>query len=226
MVSLNYPTKEHEKYILLLKDFCEKRNIGLYVLGSIAKGTAKKYSDIDIVIVSDELEKYIGKIKAIYEPPVMVNVTENPKGLLIVIYKSGLCIDVDLRKSISYDESQNIIEIVKSPSHLIIADSVLNRYDASEIINYQYLDWYSELRLIHRSLIKFLTYKVDSAYYIAYEIFEKIEKKNFYINIKKLSYVDMMTEILKVYTSNFDVEEDFVVMIEMLLDECKRIEAV
>lgn len=57
-----------EKYINFIKTTVGKflKNSDLFLFGSRAKGTARKYSDIDIAILSDELDEN-KRLKILFE---------------------------------------------------------------------------------------------------------------------------------------------------------------
>ena len=57
-----------EKYINFIKSTVTKflKNFDLYLFGSRVKGTARKYSDIDIAILSDELDEN-KRLKILFE---------------------------------------------------------------------------------------------------------------------------------------------------------------
>ena len=223
MKELIYPTKEHKEYVLMLKKYCEDNNIGLFILGSLANGTAKKHSDIDIVLVSNNMKEHIEELTKIYSKPVIKSVTENPKGILILIFKSGLCIDMDLREKICINEVADMVEVV-SPYRDLITDEVsLQRSNLPYLLYKSELEWQDYIEVIDRSLIKYLNGKFSSANTILNELKDSIQ----YLQIKEpysdSTYVEQIIIVLNAYSEHYDLNSDFIDMINNLIIECTKI---
>lgn len=58
----------------------------------------------------------------------MSNKTEHPEGILILIYENGLCIDLDVRKSITSEELKHSIQL--NCEHI-------NRFVKNDLIRYE-----------------------------------------------------------------------------------------
>ena len=54
--------------------------------GSLAKGTATKYSDIDLIILGNIKDSKIDEIITLYGNLVMTTLTENPKGMIYNVF--------------------------------------------------------------------------------------------------------------------------------------------
>lgn len=85
--------------------------------GSLTKGTATKFSDIDLIILGSIDSSKVDKIISIYGNPVMTNFTENPKGILILIYQDNISVDLDIRETISQEDLQNSKVLLKINPH-------------------------------------------------------------------------------------------------------------
>jgi predicted nucleotidyltransferase len=148
MIKINYPNNNFNSYIEYINNFCLEKEFSLVLKGSVAKGSAKKYSDIDLIVLGDVKTENLDKIISGYDIPVMTNYTENPKGILILVYKNCLCIDLDIRQAISIDELNEAIILQKFNKNFIIDKEIIRK----EILSH-YLprreQWYKILRLIH-----------------------------------------------------------------------------
>ena len=71
-----WPTERHEKFGKHILDICRAHGIGLLLNGSIANGTAKFYSDIDVSLYGDISKNTIEKILFGFENPLMINASE------------------------------------------------------------------------------------------------------------------------------------------------------
>lgn len=49
------PTETHLEYLQYVIDFCKENKINLLLKGSIATGEATNFSDVDIVVIEDEI---------------------------------------------------------------------------------------------------------------------------------------------------------------------------
>ena len=223
MIAMNFPTDLHQQYVTALKTYCIKHQIGFYITGSVASGTAFQYSDIDVVLVSADFSRHINALSNLLQNPIMTNVTENPKGILILIYESGFCVDMDLRLSISMAEIAEMSSIVQVPKTLIEDSPLANRDEHIYDHFKSEFSWYSELRLIHRSLIKYLAHKNKSAFALLDELIEchlALEKPAIY---DQKTYVCTIKCVLEFYVKQYDVETGFIRMIERLTAECELI---
>ncbi len=81
--SIHFPSEHHRLFIKHLIKECLHYNYGCAVKGSMANGTAKRFSDIDVMLFFAE-EKMILDTIIEFDKSLMVNVTECPKGILMV----------------------------------------------------------------------------------------------------------------------------------------------
>ena len=80
MVTINYPNDYFKNYIEYISNICHKKKLSLILKGSLANGSAKKHSDIDLIILGSTRSNDIDQIISEYSIPVMTNFTERPKG--------------------------------------------------------------------------------------------------------------------------------------------------
>ena len=171
-----YPSKLHEEYIDRSISTARACNMNLYLKGSLAKGNATPYSDIDLLVTVSENED-VRKLIYGYGTPVMISATKNPPGIFIVIYSNGLCIDLDVRLSIGRDEFRECIVLAgNKPAHFV--KDYERDADVSGIFVLDNVSWYSHLRLFHRSLIKVLSEKIFEGVNLLEEIKDIIEDTN------------------------------------------------
>ena len=101
------------KFIEYAKDFSFRNNVHIWLGGSFLHGNASAFSDVDLSIECNNtlLEKFIYG----YGKPVYLSHTSNPKGILIVIYKDGVAVDLEVIKSIdnNYDLENNMVGRIK-----------------------------------------------------------------------------------------------------------------
>ena len=96
---------DQEKVLNIAKGYADSvRRIlpvkNVYLYGSYARGTAGKYSDIDIAVIVDELpEDYLGTLKLLWRltrdecvdiEPVLLNGREDRSGFLATVLKTGI----------------------------------------------------------------------------------------------------------------------------------------
>lgn len=181
---INYPSENHKNYMQCIYEFCKENKLSLILKGSLAKGTATKYSDMDLIILGNIKESKVDEIITLYGKPVMCNFTENPKGILILIYQDGISVDLDIRETISQEDLENSKVLLKYDDNFIINDEkVIRKEITSEYMSIK-PTWYKILRLLHKGIIKYLSNKRDSAY----EFLEEIKESLNSININNLNF--------------------------------------
>lgn len=170
------PTEAHLEYLQYVIDFCTENKINLLLKGSISTGEATTFSDVDIVVIEDKIN-IIEKMVSGYKKIIMSNITERPKGILIIVYENGLCVDLDVRKKVTRDELT---------SSIILNCENINNYVSEELVRNENIkipsiperdEWYKLLRLFHRSLIKKGCSKEKEAESILQEIRFELENE-------------------------------------------------
>ncbi len=158
--SIDWPTKRHKKFGEHIISICQANGIGLLLKGSIAKGSARPYSDIDISLYGNISKSIIEGILYGFEKPLMINASEKPPGLLVVAYCRGLSLDIDFRGDENINEKgKPILPIAASMHRHGVSDSTeeyLKRIGKN--------DRYSKIsKLIHKGLLKYLNGERDDA---------------------------------------------------------------
>ncbi|GLC30187.1 nucleotidyltransferase domain-containing protein [Clostridium omnivorum] len=167
---IDYPSSKYRNYIEAVYNFCKSNGLSMILKGSLAKGTATKFSDIDLIILGNINSSKVDELISLYGNPVMTNFTENPKGILILVYQDNISVDLDLRETISQQDLQDSIVILKYDINFIIDNKeIIRKQVKSEYISNR-PEWYKTLRLLHRGIIKYLSNKTDSAYELLEEI--------------------------------------------------------
>ena len=162
-----FPTIEHEKYIDYMKSICNQNQLSLILKGSLAHGTAKKFSDIDLLLCGKMSASLLDQMISGFDKIVMTNQTENPKGIYILNYENGISVDLDIRQSVlSSDISNNL---VLCDYGFEITDNIKRRVITSDYMP-ERPEWYKTIRLIHRCCVKYLCGKMDIAQGLADEV--------------------------------------------------------
>ncbi len=210
------PTAEHLDYLQYVYNLCQSYKINLLLKGSMSTGKATKFSDIDIVII-EKRDDIIEKIVSGYQRIIMSNKTERPKGILILIYENGLCIDLDVRNSITSEELN---------CSILLNCENINDFVKNDLIRYENIcipsvpereDWYKLLRLFHRSLIKRLCFKITESESILQEVKDEIEK-NFNVSWRG-KYIDDITIALDCMVKEYKIPGEFNELICKLINE-------
>lgn len=206
---INYPSLNHKNYIESLYRFCEEHEFSMILKGSLAKGVATKYSDIDLIILGDITSTEVDELITLYDKPIMTNFTENPKGILILVYPDNISVDLDLRETISEEDLMDCKVLLKYYKNYILSDEPIIRI---EVITSDYIPnratWYKLLRLLHKGVLKYLSNKTDSAYNFLSEIKEELDVLN--INTRKFNgnFEDDIQCIFNELCMRFEVDSE------------------
>jgi hypothetical protein len=167
--NIDWPTERHKAFGEYILNVCMANEIGLLLKGSIANGTARPYSDIDVSIYGNVSKDIIEKILYGFENPLMINASEKPPGLLIVAYRKGLALDLGIKGGEGFDENGESISLVRPaiPGHR------MRRSTEEYLKTIGRNDKYSKTsKLIHKGLLKYLNGKRDVAGEFIKEIIE------------------------------------------------------
>ena len=200
-----YPSPSYQDYIECIYEFCKNQKLSLILKGSLAIGEATKYSDVDLIILGDVSDSIINEILKLYDEPIMTNFTENPKGILILVYKDLISVDLDIREAISSDDLLNSKVLLKYDSNFIINNKIIRKQITSGYLPERPL-WYKTLRLVHRAVTKYLSQKTDVAYGLLTEIKEsfgmlEINEPDFNNNFE-----DDIQRVFNTFCMKFDVD--------------------
>ena len=166
---VDWPTERHGNFGKHILDICSAHGIGLLLNGSIAKGTAKFYSDIDVSLYGDISKNTIEEILFDFEHPLMVNSSEKPPGLLVVAYRRGLSLDLAVLHNETLNENSETLVLLSpsKPGHSV--NDSAQEYMRTIGKN----DKYSKIsKLIHKGLLKYLNGKADAARGFIKEVIE------------------------------------------------------
>lgn len=214
--SIVYPSIHHEAFVEYLHAKCLDMKLGLAIKGSISKGTAKRYSDIDVLVFGLADGCNIDSLIA-FRPPLMLNMTERPPGIVIVYYQLGICVDLDLRKNATIAEMEDAI-ILLNNGIVHVKDHVERITIESRYLLVNPLHKY--LRLLHRAILKYLCQKHNDALDLLTELNQGIGQMGIkcippgtdFVHDAKLMYENMKTTC--VVEENLDNE--FKYLIEQL----------
>lgn len=217
--NINYPSLNHKNYIESIFKFCKENRLSLILKGSLAKDTATKYSDIDLIILGNIEDSKVNELITRYGNPVMTNFTENPKGILILVYDDNIAVDLDIRETISPEDLENSKILLKYDTNFIINNKEVIR---KEIVS-KYMPnrpiWYKTLRLLHRGTIKYLSNKNHSAYNLLSEIKESLTILNINDLDLKNNFEEDIQCIFKRICKEFQVDSQIEVLFNTLFRE-------
>ncbi|MDQ2088123.1 nucleotidyltransferase domain-containing protein [Herbivorax sp. ANBcel31] len=207
-LKIKYPTDNHRKYISEIYNYCLKKRLSLVLKGSLAKGTAKRFSDIDIMIIGKVTDSELDEIINIHGRPIMTNFTERPKGIMILVYSDSISVDLDIRNTIILEEIDESYILLKNQENFKISTEINRRVIKSQYIPNR-LQWYKVLRLVHRSLIKYLCGNKKDANELLIEVKEnlgllKIDNVEF-CNEFEYNIKEVFTEFQSKYTISGDI---------------------
>jgi hypothetical protein len=167
--NIDWPTERHKAFGEHILNVCMSHEIGLLLKGSIANGTARPYSDIDVSIYGNVSKDIIERILYGFEKPLMINASEKPPGLLIVAYSKGLALDLGIKNGESIDEnSKSILPIrpsIQGQGALSSAEEYVKAIGRND-------PYAKTCKLIHKGLLKYLNGKREAAGEFIKEIIE------------------------------------------------------
>ena len=218
MKQIKFPTENHKNYINYLCEYCKRQGFSLILKGSLATGTAKTHSDIDLILMGKITNADMDHIISQYDNIIMTNYTENPKGIFILIYENGLCIDLDLRDSIVQDDLEDAIILNREDSNFAVSKQLVRKQDIVSKYLPERPEWYKILRIVHRGLIKYLCENRESADVLLSEIKESLDS----IGINNLEYAGsfkddiytIFSRICKEYDVNCEIKSLFLKLLE------------
>lgn len=216
---INFPSSNYRNYIEAVYNFCKINGFSMILKGSLAKGTATKFSDIDLIILGNIDRSKIDELIYLYGNPVMTNFTEMPKGILILVYQDNTSVDLDIRETISQQDLQDSIVILKYDLNFIIDNKKITRKQVKSDYIPNRPEWYKTLRLLHRGIIKYLSNKTDSAY----ELLEEIKQSLTSLKITDLNFngnfEDDIKCIFNKFCNTFEVDSQIKILFNNLFKE-------
>jgi hypothetical protein len=209
---IDYPSSNYRSYIEAVYEFCKNNRFSMILKGSLAKGTATKFSDIDLIILGDIDGSKVDEVISLYGNPVMTNLTENPKGILILVYQDHISVDLDIRETISQQDLQNSIVMLKYDANFTIDNKGIIRKQVKSNYIPNRPEWYKVLRLLHRGTIKYLSNKTESAY----DLLEEIKESLIALKITDLSFNNNFEDDIKCIFNKFCEEFEVSLQIKVL----------
>ena len=207
-----FPTRQHREYMEYMIAECNKYSLSLILEGSLAKNQGQMFSDIDLVISGNITRDILDRIISEYDTLVMSNYTENPKGILILNYKNGINVDLDVRDTFLQNEIDT--NVVLCDNGFVIDNIIKRKIISSEMIPHRQR-WYKTLRLIHRCCIKYLCLKEDAARDLCKEVKESIYDL-YNINLNDDTVSNQMLKALKIINGRETVNGDINVLFDNL----------
>ena len=186
--------------------------IGYAIAGSMANGKARAYSDIDVLVFMGKLNNVDPIIE--FEKPLMVNFTERPKGIVMVTYSKGLCVELDCRDYINKEELNEIVVI--NDSNMKVNKREVTRKEVTTKYAYQFL-YSMDLRLLYKSLLKYLCTKEKDSIGLLQEFENQMGES---ITIGK--YHERVEFLYNVFKNKNDIEKNLHNDIRELIDKAKH----
>lgn len=224
MDEIKFPTINYRNYIQAIYQYCSEHKLSMILKGSLAKGSATEFSDIDLIILGNITNQNVDELITIYGQPIMTNLTINPKGILILVYPDNISVDLDLREKIT-------IEDLKDSKILIKFDESFN-LDVGEVkrknINSRYLpdrpEWYKILRLMHKGILKYLSNRTSSAYVFLEEIKESLNSLGLSNLNANGNFKNDIKNIFAEMCKEFNIDLEIRVLFEKLLKkfDCEK----
>ncbi len=182
--------KKQIRYIEYVKEFSRRMKIHMWLGGSFLKGSSSDYSDVDIAMLTSQEKDILDFIQGYGVPPIYISKTVNPLGIIVVIYKDGVAVDLEIVMSIN--------EKIDDLNYYHAKDIKQFNYKRNEVIWKKIVvssdPMYELSRLFHRSLVKFLSGKKKLAIDILNEIAKSIQfdiecnEQNYVLCAEKLLY--------------------------------------
>jgi hypothetical protein len=187
MIELNYPNINFKEYIGFISKYCKKYNLTLILKGSLAVNKACEYSDIDLVIFGKLNKSNIYEIIYNYNKPLLINLSTNPKGMLIITYENGISIDLDIRETIIKEDIIQEDRILVRNGFNLSKHIIRHDLDISDYCDIYSNELFEILKLIIKGTNKYLSNKEAVANEFLIEIKEKCQK---YFDIDDLNYTN------------------------------------
>ena len=200
-----------EIYIEYAKQFAEENKCHIWLGGSFAKGTATLFSDVDISVYCDS--ERINEFICGYKKPVFISYTQNPKGILIIIYEDGVAVDLEIIEKIDLSEDVCFHTDDIKLKDYVRNESLCKQLALSNEVVYQIS------RLFHRSLIKFLSGKKDTGVSIANEIESFYNAESV---IDKENYEVKFVDLLRSYNEKYPLSAEYISVLYELIEELKK----
>lgn len=101
--SLKFPTEAHRAFIDFITQQCRERSITALLKGSLVKGTAKKNSDIDIILMGKNIFGCFDTVIGAFDE-ILLSEHFTATSTCMVVYMNGLAVEYDLRRSVTAED--------------------------------------------------------------------------------------------------------------------------
>lgn len=216
---IEYPSLNHRNYIEAIYNFCKENRFSMILKGSLANGTATKFSDIDLVILGNIDSFKVDEIISLYGKPVMANFTENPKGILILVYQNNISVDLDIRETISQQDLVDSLVLLKYDRNFIINEKEIIRQQIKSEYIPNRAEWYKVLRLFHKGISKYLSNKTNTAYNFLEEIKEKLSNIQIADSDLNNNFEDDVRYAFDIFCKEFEVDPQIKMLFDNLFKE-------
>ncbi|MBQ8604591.1 MAG: GNAT family N-acetyltransferase [Oscillospiraceae bacterium] len=193
MVKNNTVCGNQQDFLSYAENFAEEYHTKIKLSGSFRKGTATDFSDIDISFFCNNIDM-VRKFIFGYSGPIYISHTTNPPGIIIVIYPDGVALDLD-----------------------VLPDTGTSQRDTEicHLLSFSEDEHYLMARLLHRSLIKFLSGKKEAGVSVLKEICDFLDVDyNISFSGFKSDFINVLNEFKKYYP----VDEGYMQLLLNLVD--------
>lgn len=101
--AINFPTETHREFIVFISQQCKKSAITALLKGSMAKGNAQEYSDIDIILTGENISNCLDLIIGSFDQ-ILLSEHFAATSPYMVVYANGLAVEYDVRKTVTEED--------------------------------------------------------------------------------------------------------------------------
>lgn len=101
--AIKFPTEAHKSFIEFITQQCRERSITALLKGSLVKGTAKEHSDIDIILMGENILNCFDIIVGAFDE-ILLSEHFTSTSTYMVVYKNGLAVEYDVRRSVTEED--------------------------------------------------------------------------------------------------------------------------
>ena len=101
--AIEFPTEKHKAFIDFITQQCREKSITALLKGSLVNGTAKEHSDIDIILMGENILSSFDSIVGAFDE-ILLSEHFTATSTYMVVYTNGLAVEYDVRRSVTEDE--------------------------------------------------------------------------------------------------------------------------
>lgn len=180
------------KYIEYVEKFANSNKTHIWLGGSFLHGGYTVFSDVDISVFGNE--DILNNLIYGYGRPIYISYTNNPRGILIVIYADGVALDLEIIENIDISGSEYFHRTDIKTLDYFREENICTHFAFCNDMPYQIS------RLFHRSLIKFLSGKRDNGVSIINEVVTFMNSQEY---LDEKDYRNKFINILRSYNERF-----------------------